>query len=80
MSVKRKEWLCSCGAWVPEWALRHPHIAHVDPGIDAYRAMRAANEAGLSGIAADAFTQESKITYELWTPQHQHRKVAANGP
>lgn len=68
-----REWLCSCGAWVPFAWGRHVHVSQEPASLEALLNMRAAAAAGLHGIVPDALAAETEITNEWRTPQHQTR-------
>lgn len=76
MGVRVKQWQCPiCGTWIHDAWGRHPHFKNVSPGLAAFTAMREAEEAGLKGVAGDAFARESEITNYWRTGNEPTREI-----
>ena len=59
------EWQCTCGAWLPRGYSHHPHVETKAASLADLRAMRAAQESGLTGVVPDALNTETTVT-RVW--------------
>jgi hypothetical protein len=59
------EWQCPCGAWVPVAWSHHPHVETKSASLADLKAMRAAQEAGLTGVVPDALAAEG-VVRRVW--------------